>query len=150
MDCVKYSNFDFIQDYLLKYRVHDKAITQSKITAQDECVYRIMQEQLDDLHLSLSEDLLYSHHNYFRGHDVYNPKLKKWIKQIIKANKKYKIYNQEKLESLLWDRFAMVCYNEFSRSNVFNILRIFLFLPTRCKIKLFSIRREYKKKNKDQ
>ena len=149
MDCVKYGNFDFIQDFLLKYRVHDKSITQSKKAAQDKCVYRIIQEQLDSLHLSLTENLFYSHRNYFRKHDVYNSRLKKWIKQIIRANKKYKIYNQKKLKSLLWNRFAMVCYDEFSRSNIFNILSIFLFLPMRCKIKLFSIRFEYKK-NKDQ
>lgn len=139
--CSEYAKITNIQKYLMKYRNHSEAISSAKYEEQCRCAYRIIQQQLDPLHLTLTEEIIPYHFKFLYLFTGYSVKMKEWIRQIIKANKKYKIYHQKKLKRLLWDRFAHTCIYAMKQSDsktrryilrtmsfraVIGILRIFI------------------------
>ena len=146
VECSRYANIHILNEYLIKYRKHEKAISSYKYEEQEECVQRIAQEQLDYLHLLMDKDIMPLHNNFLRRFATYNSRTQKWLKTIIIANKKYKIYNQKKLKQVLWYRWTKICYAELSQSNFSRCISIIISLPFRCKTYLFKIRKEYKQK----
>ena len=146
--CSQYAKSFIIQEFLLEYRSHSASISKAKRDAQRNCVFQIVQDQLDHLHLKLPDDVKDAHVIFPTRHAQYNAMFKKWIKKMIRANRMYKIYNQRKMNHLLWYYWSKVCYAELSHSNVTRRLRLIISLSPRCIINLFKIKKYYIVKRK--
>ena len=141
--CSKICKCYILQNTLVLYRVHSTSISQSKRSLQKEYAFRIIQNQLDYLHLTLPKDIREEHIQLPRAIVSYDKRIKKWIKEIINANAKYKIYNQKKLKKLLWYYWSIACYAELSNSSLLKRIYILMSLSLRCKINLFKIKKYY-------
>lgn len=149
VNCSTHANCNTIQEYLLQYRTHRLAASESKRDMQDFYACQIIQKQLDSLHLTLTDETRPIHFRMLTRLKPYDSKTKQWIVTLIKANKKYKVYNQKKLKKILWYRWSEFCYEELSHSSKSKIISIFLSLSLRNKINLFKIKWFYmNKKNK--
>ena len=148
VDCSIHANCNIIPQYLLQYRKHSLSVSESKRDVQDFYACQIMQEQLDALHLTLTDETRPIHFRMLTRLKPYDSKTKQWIVTLIKANKKYKVYNQKKLKKILWYRWSEFCYEELSHSSKSKIISIFLSLSLRNKINLFKIKWFYMNKEK--
>lgn len=110
ISCNRYSECAIVPEVLLQYRVHKSAITVTKKDIQNDCVYRIIQEQLDLLHLTLPEELKQYHLNLLTSRKPFDLRIKKWMKEIINANKTYQQYNKKFLKKILMKKWAEICY----------------------------------------
>ena len=106
-DCAKCA---IVSEVLLKYRVHGNAISSSKKSIQDDCTKRIIQEQLDKLHLTLTDDLTPYHVGLLTARKPYDIRIKEWMKEILYANQKYQVYNQSILKKLLHKKWIEISY----------------------------------------
>lgn len=141
--CSKHANCFIIKEILIKYRFHNTSISQTKGNLQKECVFGIVQDQLDYLHLVLPADVKESHIVFPSKHAKYNAEFKKWIKTIIKANRRYRVYNHKILKRLLWYYWSKVCYVEFSHYSASKKLFLIATLSPRCIMNLFRIKKYY-------
>lgn len=102
-----------LREVLMKYRRHSGSVSIVKKQAQKDVDFAIMQLQLDSLHLTLTDEVKPLHYHLMSDNwdlqNRYDLKLKKWIKDLIKANGRYRIYNQTKLKKLLWYRWSLIC-----------------------------------------
>ena len=110
ISCNQYAKCSIVPEVLLNYRVHDKAISSAKKDIQEDCVFRIIQEQLDKLHLKLTDEMKPYHLMLLTTRKPYDLRIKSWIQTIISANREYRIYNRKILEDLLWKKWAEICY----------------------------------------
>ena len=124
--CAECANYP---EVLLKYRVHSKAISSAKVDIQEDCAKRIMQEQLDKLGLVLPSNWKVIHNDFFLGRKEYLPEQREWIKNIISANKKRKVYDHKLLQDLLWKKWAETTYFQLYKVKGFNKLSVLLNLP---------------------
>ena len=143
--CAKYADCEILREYLLKFRRRESSVSASFTKLQKEEAYSIIKIQLNELGLRMSSDIQDLHYRLFVDMKPYDNTLKKWIKRIISANTKYKVFNQKKLKKLLWYRWSEFCYEEMSHSKTMRILYLFISLSIRCKLNLFKIRTNYKK-----
>ena len=105
-------------------------VSSSKKAAQAECALNRMKEQLKELHLELPEELEAFHGNLLTQRKAFDLKYKKWLKLIISQNKKYKVYDSEKLEEVLWKKWAEITYFGLRKQkSVFGILKIVFSYP---------------------
>lgn len=105
VSCAKHGRCAVLPDVLLKYRVHDASASGMHKQKQRKYDYQIIQEQLNDLHLIIPEDLLPLHHRYLQSAKLYDKRMKHWLDNIIKANEKYHVYDQDKLKSIIRKRW---------------------------------------------
>lgn len=152
--CSKIANFHIVPKYLFKYRLHSASISRSHEKRQREYDYEIIQNQLAPLHLSLKENVRELHIifpsvwiSWHKG-KLFDNTFKKWLKEIIKANKKYKQYDQKKLKKTLWFHWSRMCYVEMSDASLAKRIRILLSLSVRCKLNIIKIKRDYIKQRK--
>lgn len=146
--CSKYANCFIIQETLLQYRIHNNSITCSKRDYQKKYVFQIVQIQLSVLHLQLPNNIKDAHILFPKGEAQFSITLKKWIKQIINANKKYQVFNHKKIKKILWYYWSKTCYAELSHSSAFKRLTLIISLSPRCIINLFRIKKYYINKRK--
>lgn len=104
ISCARHAVCCCIPDVLLKYRVHGLAVSSKKRAMQDDCLYRIIQEQLDELHLKLNDEVKPLHREFLYTRHPLSIRLIRWLNSIISANKKYRVYNQKKLKKLIMRR----------------------------------------------
>ena len=135
----------FLNNKLLKDYDNSKNISFSKANEQKECAIQIIQKQLGLLNLSLTDDLKPLHFRFLNEQRPYNSKIKKWLRKIIKANKKYNIYNHRMLKNILWYRWSEISYEELSESSFMRRIQIILSMSFVCKLNLFKIRKSYRK-----
>lgn len=109
VNCAQYAKCTNIKKHLMKYRNHSVAISAAKYDEQCGYAYQIIQQQLDALHLELTDEIIPYHFKYLYLFTGYSVLMKQWIKKIIKANKTYQVYDHKKLKKLLWDRFSHNC-----------------------------------------
>ena len=147
--CCRYANCYILPYKLIKFRIHSKSISALEHYAQDECACRVINSQLKFLDLKLNDDIKKYHFRYLTRIKPYDTKIKNWIKEIIKANKKHRIYDHKLLKQILWYRWSEICYSELSVANISHKISILLSLSLRCKLYLFKIKYNYYKKNKD-
>lgn len=148
VSCSRVGECANLPDILFKYRMHNKAVSSNKKDAQKECAKNIMEEQLNWLDLSLPGNWEEIHYGFLVGRKPYNIEYKNWIRKIIFQNKKYKIYNQEKLGNILWNKWIETSYFEIAKeTNLLNILKILKNIPLRYWSKLFEIRKGRTKKD---
>ena len=134
-----------IPETLLNYRIHDKAVSSDKKELQKNTAIRIMQEQLDMLHIELDDEFAEIHRDFLFSRKPYDIKCKKWIKKLLAHNKKYKVYDQKKMKNILWKKWAEISYFGIAKQkNPFNILKIILNIPFKYIPCLFEIKKRRK------
>ncbi len=149
------ANTYIIPEPLLIYRMHKESIGHAKRNLQKECDYGIIQDQLNYLHLKLKDNVKVLHiiflkdDIHYSNEVLYDLNFKKWLKELIRANKKYKRYNHKKFKKTLWYNWSRMCYVDLSRSKLTKRIKILLSLSIRCKINLIIIKRNYLEKNKN-
>ena len=129
IDCNRAAKCTSLDEVLLKYRIHKDAVSSSKKEIQKDCAKRIMEEQLSWLNLRLPEKWVIIHNGFFVGRKKYDLDQKKWIKTIISANKKHKIYNQKLLKKMLWTKWAETTYFKLYKSSFWGKIKVFFDLP---------------------
>lgn len=147
ISCNQKSNCIVVPEFLVKIRIRNGTISTSKKECQKDCVIRIIQEQLDKLHLTLSDEIKKYHIGLLNERKPYDTTIKLWINEIISANKKYKVYNHRILKKLLWDKWAEICYFGLASENSLNKKASVLFsVPLSRLPLLFKIRKDRKMK----
>ncbi len=142
ISCSRVGECANVPQVLLKYRVHKKAVSTHKKDVQNECAKNIMAEQLSWLELSLSENWEEIHYGFLVGRKPYNTEFKNWIEKIVSNNKKYKIFNQQKLEKTLWGKWVETSYFALTKErNPFNVIKILRNLPVKYWGELLKIRK---------
>lgn len=139
VNCSKYAPCYNLNEVLLNYRVHDKAVSVKKQQLQKDIAAQIILEQLQPLKISCNDKILDMHRNFMLERKDYNLKFKKWLKTLISQNKKHKIYNAYKLKTILWQRWAEISYYALAQTrNPIKILRILANIPVKYWNKLFD------------
>ena len=110
VSCSQVADCVILPEILLKYRVHDKQISIAKKEIQRKNHDRVVQEQLEWLHLPATEVTLWYQYVLTFNSQPYDSNIKEWIKKIIRANKKYRIYNQSLLKKILWAKWTKITY----------------------------------------
>lgn len=119
VSCSQVADCVILPEILLKYRVHDKSITTARRELQLQCHRRIIQDQLDELHLQATEDVFRYHDTLVFNKKPYDPGIKKWIKTLIDANKTYKVYNKTLLKKILREAWVKISYYGIKNSDSF-------------------------------
>ena len=139
VDCSKYAPCYNLDEVLLQYRVHNKAVSIEKQQLQKNIATQIILEQLQALELSCDDEILEIHRNFIFERKQYNLRFKKWIKRLIAQNKIYNIYNDYKLKTILWQRWAEISYFALAKThNPIKIVKIIMNVPMRYWNKLFE------------
>lgn len=145
VSCSEIAECANIPETLLNYRVHNKAVSSDKKELQKNIAIQIMQEQLDKLHLEFDEIYAEIHKDFLFSRKPYDIRCKKWIKTLLKQNKKCKIYNQKKMNKTLWKKWAEISYFGMSnQKNPVKILNILFNVPFIYIPYLFEIRKSRK------
>ncbi len=145
ISCSEVAECANIQETLLYYRVHAKAVSNDKKELQKNIAYQIMQEQLDKLHLELTEDIAEIHKDFLFSRKQYSIKCKKWIKTLLKYNKKYNIYNQKIFKKILWKKWTEITYFGIAKQKKpFDSVKMILSIPIVYIPYLFTIRKNRK------
>ncbi|MGN0443407.1 MAG: glycosyltransferase family 2 protein [Acutalibacteraceae bacterium] len=110
VECSKYTECAIIPEVLMNIRIRQGTISTSKKEIQNECAINIMREQLECIGLTLSDDNEKYHAHFLSRRHNYDIGYLNWIKKIITANNQIKAYNQIKLESILYKKWAETVY----------------------------------------
>lgn len=140
VECCKKGNLANIPEILFKYRIHNKAVSSDKKSAQTECAKNIMAEQLSWIGLDLPEDWETVHYGFLTGRKPFDLRYKKWIKTILKHNKKHKVFNHTKFKKVLWNKWTETVYFELSKATGINKIKTLITLPLFCYPELVNIR----------
>ena len=131
-----------IPETLLYYRVHGKAVSNERRALQTEISMQIMQEQLDQLHLKAVNEYADIHMNFLFERKPYDIKCKKWIKTLLSQNKKYNVFNQKKMKTILWKKWSEISYYGLAtQRNPIKMLKILFSVPFAYIPQLFLIRK---------
>lgn len=148
VSCSEVAECANIPETLLNYRIHGKAVSSDKKELQKNTAIRIMQEQLDVLHVELNDEFADIHKDFLSCRKPYDIKCKKWIKKLLAHNKKYKVYNQKKMKNILWQKWAEISYFGIAKqNNPIGILKILLNMPFISLPYLFKIKKQRKSDN---
>ncbi len=152
VSCCEVARCANLEDVLMQITVREGTISTSKKEEQEECVIRIIQEQLDKLHICLDEESVVIHLGLLNQRKEYTLNIKNWIKKIISQNKIYNIYNQKILEKILWCKWAEISYFALAKTyNPIEMIKILLNIPFEYWSELFKInRRRHMKGRKDE
>lgn len=145
VSCSEVAECANLQETLLYYRVHGKAVSSDKKEMQKNIAIQIMQEQLDKLHLELTEETAEIHKDFLFSRKEYSIECKKWIKILLKYNKKYNIYDQKLFKKILWKKWAEITYFGIAKQkNPLEILKMILNIPVLYIPYLFKIKKDRK------
>lgn len=139
VECSKKGDCQNVSEVLVKIRYHDRSISSAKKALQTECTKNIISEQLSWIGLELPDDWETIHYGLLTGRKPFDLRYKKWIKTIIKHNKKYNFFNQQKLKKILWNKWSEIVYFELAKANAINKIKAFLTLPLFCYPELLNI-----------
>lgn len=148
VDCSRVGECSNVGEVLLKYRIHDKAVSTDKKAVQTECAKSIMAEQLSWLGLELPDDWETIHYGLLTGRKPFDLRYKHWIKTIIKQNKKHKVYNHKKLKKVLWNKWTETVYFELFKAKGFCKIKTLFTLPVRYYSEIFKIKKQRSLKEK--
>ncbi|MBR2867778.1 MAG: glycosyltransferase family 2 protein [Clostridia bacterium] len=142
-ECAKIGELANVPEILFRYRIHNKAVSSDKKSAQTECAKNIMAEQLSWLGLELPDDWENVHHGLLTGRKPFDIRYKKWIKTIISANRKHKVFNHGMLKDILWRKWAEISYFAMAKQkNPFNFFRILFGIPIKYWNVILKIRNQ--------
>ena len=132
VNCSKHAPCINLNEVLLEYRMHDKAVSIEKEQLQKNIAKQIIAEQLQSLEISCDDEMFEIHKDFIFERKEYNLKFKKWIKKLIAQNKTHKIYNENKLKNVLWQRWAEISYFALAKSrNPLKLLKILMNTPVK-------------------
>lgn len=147
VNCSKYAPCYNLEEVLLQYRVHDKAVSVAKQQQQKDIASQIILEQLQSLSVTCDDEILEVHRNFLFERKEYNFRFKKWIKKLISQNRKNKIYNETKLKTILWQRWAELSYFALAQTrNPIKMIKILVNTPLKYWTKLFETYKHRHKK----
>ena len=141
IDCSQKGELTNIPEILFKYRIHNKAVSSDKKSVQTECAKNIMAEQLGWLGLNLPENWEKIHYGFLAGRKPFDLEYKRWIKRLLRQNKKKRYFNQNKFKKILWDKWTETVYFEIARAKRLNKIKALLSLPVFCYPRLLNIRK---------
>lgn len=120
-----------LQEYLLDYRVHTDNISNtehSKQIANSRKLYKLIFKNLD---INISEKELDSHFLIKNTNKIPNieelKSIENWLIKILKQNEKIKLYEQEVLKKVIFNRWLKACFK--SKQFYFKTLKIVLKSP---------------------
>lgn len=146
--CCNYGECVNLEETLLYYRVHGGAVSSSKTDKQYACAIMNMKEQLSMLGIELATEDEGLHYNFLLKRQPYDLRYRHWIENIISHNKEYKIYSQDKLETVLWKKWAETSYFALAKErNVIKIIKILFNIPLKYWNELFEIKKSREKKD---
>ena len=148
VDCSRVGECSNVSEVLLKYRIHDKAVSTDKKAVQTECAKSIMTEQLSWLGLELPDDWETVHYGLLTGRKPFYLRYKQWIETIIKHNKKHKVYNHKKLKKVLWNKWTETVYFELFKAKGFGKIKTLFTLPLIYYPNLLKIKKQRSLKEK--
>ena len=135
-----------ITEDLIEYRVENTNVSSLKKDQQADCVFGIIQEQLDKLHLSLHDEIKSFHYLFLTSRKPYDLRIKKWIKTLISSNKKYNIYDKRQLNDILWKKWAEIVYFALYSATTKAKISLLIELPIGYWPELLKIRRSRAKR----
>ena len=109
-----FTNFANIPEILLLYRMHSKNISKIKNNNQAWGAKNARLHMLDQLEINPSEEdmQIHSHLKDFTGNPIlFLDRSESWMSKLIKANQEQKIFDEESLFKIIYDRWFSVCYN---------------------------------------
>lgn len=98
--CLKHAPIAILDDVLLDIRVREGTISTGKKAEQDECAFEIMQEQLDNIHLVLTDEIKPLHFAMLTNNKLYDLRIKEWMHRLLDANQQYNYYHQKTMKGL--------------------------------------------------
>lgn len=149
VECAKKGELANVPEVLFRYRIHNKAVSSDKKSVQTECAKNIMAEQLGWLGLNLPENWEEIHYGLLTGRKPFDLRYKKWIKILLRHNKKHQFFNHKKLKRVLWFKWTETVYFEIAKANGINKLKALLALPISCYHGLLNIRNNRSSKEKN-
>lgn len=149
VECAQKGELANVPEVLFKYRIHNKAVSSNKKSIQTECAKNIMAEQLGWLGLSLPENWEEIHYGLLTGRKPFDLRYKKWIKLLLKHNKKHKVYNHKKSKKILLEKWTETVYFEIAKAKALNKLKALLALPLFCYPDLLNIHNNRSSKEKN-
>lgn len=146
VSCSQNNKCHALSECLMKIRLRNGTISTSKKDIQDDCARRIMEEQLAWINLSLPNNWETIHKGFFVGRKEYDLSQRKWIKTIIGANRKHKIYQQSLLKKMLWKKWAETTYFKLYQSSTTEKIQVLFRLPFKYWKELIKIKQLRSKK----
>ena len=133
VDCAEVGDFAVFPEMLLNYRVHGQSTTKSNRPTQKKFLLETSQYQLKKLHYDLTEEKKEFFPYKSDIIDMYDLRTKKLLKDVIKANNIYNVYNQKKFKDYSWQLWIWNSAYEITKHNsVFHKAKIiFHFLFSR-------------------
>ena len=130
VDCSRYGKFSVLPKVLYMRRMQKCSITMSKGELQQHFRWKIIQEQLDELHFILTEDDRKYYNCINSPRKLYDLRTKEIIHELILLNSIYKIYNHRVLKHYLWNRWAVIsAYGIKNQKSIKKRIRIVLQMP---------------------
>lgn len=146
--CCNYGECVNLEETLLYYRVHSGAVSSSKTDRQYACAVMNMKEQLERIGIGLTKEEEKIHYNFLSKRQPYDLRYKKWIETIISNNLKYKECNPDKLEEVLWKKWAETSYFALAKERKpLNIAKIAINVPFSYWGEFLKIRKSRVKKD---
>lgn len=146
--CCNYGECVNLKNTLLYYRVHGGAVSSAKTDRQYACSVKNMSEQLEKIGVELTKENEIIHYNFLSKRHPYDLQYKNWIKKIISNNRKYRIYNSEKLEKVLWSKWAETSYFALANEkSPLKIIKILLNIPLKYWVELLNIKKSRAEKD---
>ena len=130
VDCSKCGKIDILSEPLYNRRLQKQSITFSKGELQEQFKYKIIQEQLDDLHYELTKDNKEYYRCLYSPKHLYDTKTKKIVEALIIQNTKYKVYDEKKFKKVLWQRWVEIsCYGLKNQKGISKKLKVLGNIP---------------------
>ena len=131
VDCAWRARCAVVPEVGLKFRRHEKSASSAKKESQDDFAFRVIQSQLDALHLTLTDELKPLHFRLLtHKRRPYDIRIKRWLDKIVSANKRYKVYDRKTLLRMLRDQWINICYYSLAKHpGIKKSIRIILSVP---------------------
>ncbi len=155
IDCCRIGEFTNVPEILLEYRIHKLQVTNRCKALQIESVRRIIDEQLSWLGLKVPDELFDLHFGFLERNCPYDPHLYAWLRSIIRANNRKKVFDTKKMKAMLMSRWIEPVYYEMAHAKGFDRIKPLRYLPLSNYFELIQIRKRRRSKwrriqNKDE
>lgn len=110
VECNRIGECANVPEVLLKYRVHEKAVSQEKRSLQRNYALKNIRAQLKHLDLELPAEYEDIHMGLLYGRHEYDIRYKQWIDLLIRQNRKLHIYNEKEFENVLLNKWSEMLY----------------------------------------
>lgn len=108
VECSNLGEVGILEIPVIKYRINPNGISSTKKGAMRNCSRNIQAEELKKLNIELTDETFKYHERLIYEIKPYDLRYKKWIKLLVKNNRKYMVYNQDLLEGMLYERWNRI------------------------------------------